>query len=263
MLDYFCALGMINMAIFIICFFTLMNKIGYTCKCKSKTKLILISILIIAQIIGRMPFGTVALFILIIIILSLFLICKTIYQMDIKKSITNSVIYTLVYLLIECSIYCFLNLSSNHKGLYIFKLNIITFIVIFTGIYFFDKLQKFYNNKRYYIYIILTITVNIVVILFFNILEKKIGDLYSILVKNNLEYINLVDTMIFSVFMKNTFPYILFIINIILISLLINSIKSEKEKVKTQFLNEKLDMQYKYYLIAKESQEKIKKYIMI
>ncbi|WP_346045542.1 hypothetical protein [Paraclostridium tenue] len=69
--------------------------------------------------------------------------------------------------------------------------------------------------------------------------------------------------MIFSVFMKNTFPYILFIINIILISLLINSIKSEKEKVKTQFLNEKLDMQYKYYLIAKESQEKIKKYIMI
>lgn len=146
MLDYFYALGITNMAIFIICFFTLMNKIGYTCKCKSKTKLILISIIVIAQIIGRMPFGTVALFIL-IIILSLFLICKTIYQMDIKKSITNSVIYTLVYLLIECSIYCFLNLSSNHEGLYIFKLNIIDFIVIFTVIYFFDKLQKFYNNS--------------------------------------------------------------------------------------------------------------------
>ena len=108
-----------------------------------------------------------------IIILSLFLICKTIYQMDTKKSITNSVMYSLGYLLIECSIYWFLNLSSNHEGLYIFKLNIINFIVIFTGIYFFDKLQKFYNNKRYYLYIILTITVNIVVILFFNILEKR------------------------------------------------------------------------------------------
>lgn len=172
MLDYFYVLGMINMDIFIIYVFTLMNKIGYTCKCKSKTKLILISILVIDQIIGRMPFGTVALFIL-IIILSLFLICKTIYQMDIKKYITNSVMYSLVYLLIECSIYWFLDLSSNHEDLYIFKLNIINFIVIFTVIYFFDKLQKFYNNKRYYLYIILTITVNIVVILFFNILEKR------------------------------------------------------------------------------------------
>lgn len=59
--------------------------------------------------------------------------------------------------------------------------------------------------------------------------------------------------------MKNIFPYLLFIINVILISIFINSIKSEKEKVKTQFLNEKLDMQYKYYLMAKESQEKMKK----
>lgn len=109
------------------------------------------------------------------------------------------------------------------------------------------------------IYIILTITVNLVIVLFLNISEKKIGDLYSVLVKNNLEYISLVDTMMFSLYMKNIFPYLLFIINVILISIFINSIKSEKEKVKTQFLNEKLDMQYKYYLMAKESQEKMKK----
>lgn len=260
MLDYFYALRMINMAIFIICFFALMKKRGYTCKYKSKTKLILISILVIALNIGGMPFGTVALPILILIILSLFLICKTIYQMNIKKSITNSVMYSLVYLLIECSIYWILQFSSNYVDLNLLEVNIIvTFIVIFTCIYFFDKLQKFYNNKRYYIYIILTITVNIVIILFLNISDKKIGDLYSVLVKNNLEYINLVDTMMFSLFMENTFPYILFIINVILISIFINSIKSEKEKVKTQFLNEKLDMQYKYYLMAKESQEKMKK----
>ncbi|GAA0864844.1 sensor histidine kinase [Paraclostridium tenue] len=259
MLDYFYVLGMINMATFIIFFFALMNKRGYIYKCKSKNQLILISILVIAQIISRMPFGIVAPFILIIIILSLFLICKTIYQMDTKKSIINSVIYTLVYLLIECSIYWILYFLVRYVALNLLELNIIiTFIVMFTGIYFFDKLQKFYNNKRYYIYIILTITVNAVIILFFNISEKKIGDLYSILVKNNLEYISLVDTMIFSVFMKNTFPYILFIINIILISLFINSIKSEKEKIKTQFLNEKLDMQYKYYIMVKDSQEKMR-----
>ncbi|CEQ10357.1 two-component sensor histidine kinase [[Clostridium] sordellii] len=260
MLDYFYILGMINMAIFIIFFFALMKKRGYTCKCKSKTKLVLTSILVIALIIWRMPFGTVALFILVLIILSLFLICKTIYKIDTKKSITNSVIYTLVYILIECSIYWILQLSSRYIALNLLELNlIITFIVVFTCIYFFDKLQKFYDNKRYYIYIILTIAVNLVIVLFFNISEKKIGDLYSVLVKNNLEYISLVDTIMFSLYMKNIFPYLLFIINVILISIFINSIKSEKEKVKTQFLNEKLDMQYKYYLMAKESQEKMKK----
>lgn len=260
MLDYFYVLCMINMAIFIIFFFALMKKRGYTCKCKSKTKLVLTSILVIALIIWRMPFGTVALFILIRIILSLFLICKTIYKMDTKKSITNSVIYTLVYILIECSIYWILQLSSRYVALNLLELNlIITFIIIFIGTYFFDKIQKFYDNKRYYIYIILTITVNLVIVLFLNISEKKIGDLYSVLVKNNLEYISLVDTIMFSFYMKNIFPYLLFIINVILISIFINSIKSEKEKVKTQFLNEKLDMQYKYYLMAKESQEKMKK----
>ncbi|CEP40394.1 two-component sensor histidine kinase [[Clostridium] sordellii] len=260
MLDYFYVLRIINLAIFIICFLVLMKKRGYTCKCKSKTKLVLTSILVIAPNIGGMPFGTVALFILVLIILSPFLICKTIYKMDTKKSITNSVIYTLVYLLIECSIYWILHLSSRYVALNLLELNlIITFIVIFTCIYFFDKLQKFYDNKRYYIYIILTITVNLVIVLFLNISEKKIGDLYSVLVKNNLEYISLVDTMMFSLYMKNIFPYLLFIINVILISIFINSIKSEKEKVKTQFLNEKLDMQYKYYLMAKESQEKMKK----
>ncbi|CEN24524.1 ArsR/SmtB family transcription factor [Paraclostridium sordellii] len=90
MLDYFYILRMINLAIFIMCFLALMKKRGYTCKCKSKTKLVLTSILVIAPNIGGMPFGTVALFILILIILSPFLICKTIYKIDTKKSITQS-----------------------------------------------------------------------------------------------------------------------------------------------------------------------------
>ncbi|MDL0298763.1 sensor histidine kinase, partial [Clostridioides difficile] len=61
-----------------------------------------------------------------------------------------------------------------------------------------------------------------------------------------------------SLFMKNTFPYILFIVNVLLISIFINSIKSEKEKIKAEFVSEKLDMQYKYYFTVKESQEKMR-----
>ncbi len=260
MLDSVYSLAIVNMVIFIVLFFMLMNKRGYVYKFKINIQFILILILSIPLIIIRMPFGIVSLQILIIIILILSLICKITYQIDIRKSIINSVIYSLLYILIECSIHWILQFSSTYVGEYMLELNIvINFIIIFTCIYFFNRLQKIYNNNKYYIYIILTIAVNVVIVLFLNISTEKIEDLYTIVAKNNIEYTYNMDTMMFSLFMKYTFPYILFIINIILISIFINSIKSEKEKVKMQFVDEKLDMQYKYYLMAKESQEKMKK----
>lgn len=62
----------------------------------------------------------------------------------------------------------------------------------------------------------------------------------------------------FSATIKETFPYLLLIVNILLICIFLNSIKSEKEKAKAALVNEKLDMQYKYYLMVKESQEKMR-----
>ncbi|WP_243279130.1 sensor histidine kinase [Romboutsia sp. 1001713B170131_170501_G6] len=88
---------------------------------------------------------------------------------------------------------------------------------------------------------------------------SKISDLYSIVIKNNIEYNNIVYTVKISSFMEYVFPYILSITNIILIFIFINSVKSEKEKAKKELANEKLDMQYKYFLIVKESQEKMKR----
>ncbi|GAA0714370.1 ATP-binding protein [Paraclostridium ghonii] len=259
MLDYYYALARINMVIFIVFFFMLMNKRGYIYNIKTNMEFILILILFIALIKNGMPFGVVVLELLIIIISILSLICKITYKIDMKESIINSIMYSLFYILIECSIYWILQSSFNYEAIYMMKLNIaINFIIIFTCIHFFDRLQKLYNDKKYYIYIILTITVNIVIILYLNITDEKIGDLYSIVVKNNMEYTHLLDTIVISGFMQSTFPYILFIINIILISIFINSIKVEKQKVKAEFVNEKLDMQYKYYLMVKESQEKMR-----
>ncbi|WP_315167626.1 ATP-binding protein [Metaclostridioides mangenotii] len=62
----------------------------------------------------------------------------------------------------------------------------------------------------------------------------------------------------FSATIKETFPYLLVLVNILLISIFLNSIKSEREKVKAEFVNEKLDMQHRYYLTVKESQEKMR-----
>ncbi|MCC0782820.1 sensor histidine kinase [Clostridioides sp. ES-S-0108-01] len=260
MLNYYKILCIINMLIFMSCFFMLMKKRDYACKCKINIESILILVLAIELVIRGIPFGFVALQPLIIIVLMLVLICKCIYKIDIKKSIINSVMYSLIYILIESSIYWFLLIMFNYISDYIYLLDLgINFLIIFLGIHFLDKLQEFYNNNKYYLYIILTLMVNILIIVLLNISTSKINDLYSIVIKNNIEYNNIIYTVKVSSFIKYVFPYILSVINIILIFIFVKSVKSEKEKVKMELVNEKLDMQYKYYLMVKESQEKMKR----
>ncbi|MEG1141104.1 MAG: ATP-binding protein [Clostridia bacterium] len=235
-----------------------MNKKGCIYN-KMNMKLILILILIIILIVIGIPFGMVVIQPLISMIVILFLVCKFIYEIDIKKSFINSVMYSLVYTLIECSIYWILSMRLDYVANYLCTLNLgISSFIIFLGTYFFDKLEFLYSKNKYYLYIILTIVINIFIIIFSKISTTKISDLYSIVIKNNIEYNNIVNVAKLAGFMEAVFPYILIIINIILISIFFNSIKSEKEKAKIQLANEKLDMQYKYYLMVKESQEKMK-----
>ena len=253
------ALGTVNMFIFIFCFFMLMNKIGYAYNCKINLKSIVILLLAIWSVVMGMPFGVVSLQPLISTVLILTLICKCVYNINIKKSIINSLTYSLVYILIECSIYWFLFMTFSYIGNYIYALNLgINFLIVFTGIYFLDKIQKLYNYNKYLLYISLTITVNIFILILLNVLISASNDLYRIVINNNIEYNNILYMSKISSFIEYVFPYILGITNIILIFIVANSIKSEKEKVKLELVNEKLDMQYKYYLMVKESQEKMK-----
>ncbi len=253
------ALGTVNMFIFIFCFFMLMNKIDYVYNCKINLKSIVILLLAIWSVVMGMPFGVVSLQPLISTVLILTLICKCVYNINIKKSIINSLTYSLVYILIECSIYWFLFMTFSYIGNYIYALNLgINFLIVFTGIYFLDKIQKLYNYNKYLLYISLTITVNIFILVLLNVLISASNDLYRIVINNNIEYNNILYMSKISSFIEYVFPYILGITNIILIFIVANSIKSEKEKVKLELVNEKLDMQYKYYLMVKESQEKMK-----
>ncbi|MCR8746248.1 sensor histidine kinase [Romboutsia lituseburensis] len=255
------ALCIVNMFIFMFCFFMLMNKRGYICKCKLKKniKSIVILLLIIWLALRGIPFGFVVLEVFINAALVLTLICKCIYEIDIKKSIINSLIYSLVYILIECSIYWFLFMTFTYIGNYIYVFNLgINFLIIFLGIYFLEKVQKIYNDNKYLVYVSLTIAVNIFIIVIINISTSQSHDLYRIVINNNIEYNNILYMSKISSFIEHVFPYILAIINTILIFIFVNSIKSEKEKAKLELVNEKLDMQYKYYLMVKESQEKMR-----
>ncbi|MPM21626.1 hypothetical protein SDC9_68070 [bioreactor metagenome] len=248
-----------NMLIFIFCFFILMNKRGYVYKFKINITSVLILLLAIWSVVRGIPFAVVSLQPLINAVLILTLICKCVYNINIKKSIINSLVYSLVYILIECSIYWFLFMTFIYIGDYIYILNLgINFLIIFVGIYFIDKIQKIYNDNKYLVYVSLTIVVNIFILVILNISTSVSNDLYKIVTNNNIEYNNIFYMSSMSGFIEYVFPYILAIINTILIFIFLNSIKSEKEKAKLELVNEKLDMQYKYYLMVKESQEKMR-----
>ena len=105
----------------------------------------------------------------------------------------------------------------------------ITFLI---SIHFFNVLEKLYIDNKHYIYIVLTTIINLLTILYIYKSYKYIGNVYGMVVKNNLEFSYFVELLRLSATIKETFPYILAIVSILLISIFLNSIKSKKKKLK-------------------------------
>ncbi|MDK2585367.1 GHKL domain-containing protein [Romboutsia sedimentorum] len=251
-------LAVLNMAMFIGLFFMLMNKTDYVYEYKFEVKYVLTSIGLFFIIIRALRFGTISLEEILRMFLALYLICEIFYKINTRKSVIILGIYSLIYIFVESSIFWLLQVSRNRVG-YIFEITlIINFIIFFVSISFFYTFQNIYKNKKYYLYIILTTIINLLIVALINKSHTDLGNLYDMALENNVHFYDVSDMLVFSVIVKKIFPCILFIVNIILISIFTNSIKSEKDKAKVEFVNEKLDMQYKYYLMVKESQEKMK-----
>lgn len=123
----------------------------------------------------------------------------------------------------------------------------------------FNKMKTIYKNYKYHIYILFTVVINILIILFLDQSTNLIYDFYSLLSDNKIIYERHFAIMPFVNFADFALPYIIIVLNMIFISLLINAIKSAKEEAKTEVMNEKLDMQHNYYLSIKESQERVKR----
>ncbi len=251
-------LAVLNMVMFVVLFFMLMNKKGYVYQYKFESLFILTSIFLFFTIIMGLGFGTISLQLILRMFLMIYLISKNFYKINTRKSTIVSVIYSLIYILVESSIFWFLHLTLNRLDYILEMILVINFIIFFVSISFFNMLQNIYKNKKYYLYIILTTTINLLIIVFINKSYTDICNLYDLALKNNVHFYDVSDMLKFSATIKETFPYLLVIVNILLISIFLNSIKSEREKIKAEFVNEKLDMQHRYYLTVKESQEKMR-----
>lgn len=254
----------ISTIVFILIFFIIMKKFKYEYNPSSIflkiINLILLLIIIKTKVWLYTPIVDIA-----SIVISLAFICKCSYRMKFKTSFIYSFIYTMLYKISELTIhyillYVYVFFMKEFKFNIGLKFEMIEFVIInliiFILIYNFDKLKNLYINAKYYIYIMLTIAINVFIILFLNKATDSIYDFYSIISDNKINYN--ITFMPFVNFADFVFPYIIVGINIVFIGNLINSIKSTKEDAKIKVINEKLDMQHKYYLMQQESQKKIK-----
>lgn len=249
-----------NMILFVVSFIMFMRKKKYSSYFGKDFGNIVTYILTAAIILFiGFPFGVVEIQILTAIIIMLTLICRFIYNLNFRDTVINSFIYSLVYILLEASIYWIISTIFEFRVCIICFLDlIISSTIILICVIFYNRLNKFYNKNKYKIYISMAVITNILIVIFLNAFSSKIEDLYKIAMKNNIKYDKMWATINLSGFIDSVFPYILVIINMILIFIFVNYVKSEKENAKMQIVNEKLKMQYKYYLDMEENQKKMR-----
>ncbi|WP_438573789.1 GHKL domain-containing protein [Clostridium sp.] len=261
----FWIISTINVIVFISVYLIILNKLGY--KVKNKNIYLLGSSSVIVLILIKKFYVYLSLRYLITYIILLTLLCKVLYGFTWRKALSYATKYSTLYMIMDAImhyLWLFLNiyLMEKYKWEIIGNFDVMEFFIIKSFILLFvckfNRIRIIYENYKYYMYILFTIVINILIILFLDKSTNIIYDFYSLLSENKIVYENNFSTMPFINFADFALPYIILILNMIFISLLINAIKSTKEEAKNKVINEKLDMQYNYYLSVKESQERVK-----
>lgn len=253
--------------IFMMSFFIMMKKIGYSYNVKNKFLNLINIFLVILLIINQSKIYLLEIDFSISFIL-LFFICKISYSFDLKKTFIYSLMYNLIYKGIAITFeylilftYIFIKYKlgivkySYYGNLEIIIVNASMLLIALS----FGKLKKLSLNKKYYLYIIITIIMNSLIILFLNKASSSLVGLYDVISDNKIKINQSLEIIPFVHFAELALPYIIVASNIVFIFILIKLLKSTEEKAKLELLNKKHDMEYNYYLNIKESQEKVKR----
>lgn len=265
--EIYLAIEVVSSIFFILSFFIMIRKIGYSYKVKGIFLNIINVTLVILLIKTEVANFVIQKYIIISIIL-LFLICKISYSFDFKKALIYSILYKLIYINIQFILeyiifyaYLIIRYKLNVKwsiGYEISESMIVNLTILLIACIF-NKLKNLSINKKYYLYIAVTIIINILVILFLDKASNGIYEFYDVVTDNNLKINQSKLFMPFINFGDFALPYIIVASNIIFIISLMKLLKSTQEQAKLEILNEKIDMQYNYYLSIKESQEKVRR----
>lgn len=244
----------INSILYLVVFCFIIDKVRDRRELTRKTDYI--KLFIIGVFIFLVPKG----YMIPILFLLLTFLCRILFVVSWKDSAIYSSTFFIGYNICFSMIYVisrsiFYNVSIRYTLLnYDVPIDIVLNVILITLLIQFENIRKIKINIKCYIYIGLTVVVNCISIICLYIASNYILNLVE------FNAINLNHN--FSEFMYITriiLPATIVICNIILVIIINNLIKNIESNSKLKLINDKLDMQYNYYLSIQESQMKVRR----
>ncbi len=263
-------IGIMNSILFLIMFFIMIGEIKDKRKIEKRIVYVSIFLLSIFILIFHKLTNSVIVSTGIIEGLVLMTLSKILFEISTKSSLIYSMSFVFGYNILSSIVYIIATIIMpneinryNNLNFYLFNfiiINIILFILI-------KNLKKIINidvKYKYYMYIGLAILINIASIIYITLTQNYIFKLYEnispqiISTANNTIKFGTNITNIIYIF-KGSLPVTMVFCNVFLIIVINNLIKNMKIKSELKSINDKLDMQYNYYLSIQESQMKVRK----
>ncbi len=197
------------------------------------------------------------------------ILSKLLFEVSIKDSLIYSMNFVFVYNVVSSAIYIIGTIIMpdeinryNNLNFYLFNfiiINLIMYICIKNS----RKITNLDIKFKYYIYIGLVIVSNAISIIYIMLTQNYIFKLYENIapgiitnandtIKSSGYIISLIYTL------KGSLPVTIVVCNVFLIIILTNVMKNMKMQSDLKSINDKLDMQYNYYLSIQESQMKVR-----
>ena len=259
----------VNSIVFLIMFFLMMDKIKSKRKISKKKDYIVIFLLGIFILIFHKLANIVIIPIIIIEGLVLMLLSKILFEISIKSSLIYSMNFVFGYNILSSVVYIMATIimsnevnSYNNFNFYLMN-SIIINIILYGCIKNFKKIITINVKFKYYIYISLVMIINLISIIYITLIQDYILKLYervppSIISNagNNIKFSTYIVNIIYT--LKGSLPITIVFCNVFLIIILNNVVKNMKIKSELKSINDKLDIQYNYYLSLQESQIKVR-----
>jgi sensor histidine kinase YesM len=262
-------IGFINSIVFLVMFFLMMTKIKTKREIRKNIDYVIIFLLSIFILIFHKLANIVIITIIIIEGLVLMILSKILFEISIKGSLICSMNFVLGYNILSSIVYIIAKIiipdeisSYNNLNFYLFN-SIIINLIMYICIKNLKKIITIDVKFKYYIYIGLVIVSNILSIIYIILTQNYIFKLYENvdpkIISNANNAIGSSGYIINFIYtLKGSLPTTIVFCNVFLIIILTNVVKNMKIKSDLKSINDKLDMQYNYYLSLQESQMKVR-----
>lgn len=256
-------INVINSLLYLAISFLMIDKIKIRKKIDKKAKYIVICILTILILVSPKFKDIVIIKYSVYEGFLLMFLYKSTFEISYKDSFLYGFSFSFLYSIIGRIIYMFLMTFLFDKVIeysplgYNLLISIILNIILILWMQYFKQIIDMELNVKYYIYIGLTLIINITSILFLFISGEYINNLYQIMEHSNI--IPRISIIPYIQTIQSIIPATMVFCNIFLVIIINNLIKGMKDKSELELLNSKLSMQYNYYLNIQESHMKVRK----